>query len=340
MVLLNFLREFGFSFFIMSRPTIPSWWLIQTREKLESRELNYLIACKRVPYEDEMKCEFRSISKNTLKAAYTNANLTPPNVKPGPAPDDITPENLQYVLQKFQEYKCGIQKMFWRLNMDQNVYSVSYNKLRRIYSILEIKEPKSDMPPQKYYTPYEATKPDTIWHVDVHFLYGSQRLPVYGIIDDKSRFLLALKILPNKSSESTTRVAEETIGLYQKPFCFWSDNGGENMGQFYNWLMRNNIQIRHTLPHMPRQNGKIERLWPSLERNVGRSSNAKQIQEFLDKFRKNYNSVPHKTLPKKGFRPMTPEECYNETPHWKQGETPFWRVMIDGHFEIKEIPNH
>ncbi|EAX80521.1 hypothetical protein TVAG_359380 [Trichomonas vaginalis G3] len=73
----------------MSRPTIPSWWLIQTREKLESRELNYLIACKRVPYEDEMKCEFRSISKNTLKAAYTNANLTPPNVKPGPAPDDI-----------------------------------------------------------------------------------------------------------------------------------------------------------------------------------------------------------------------------------------------------------
>ncbi|KAI5545248.1 integrase core domain-containing protein [Trichomonas vaginalis G3] len=91
---------------------------------------------------------------------------------------------------------------------------------------------------------------------------------------------------------------------------------------------------------MPRQNGKIERLWPSLERNLRGREDVEEIQPKLNKFRENYNTVPHKTLPRKGFRPMTPRECFNEIPHWKEGDNPMWKVQLDGKVQTKEIPNH
>ncbi|KAI5508922.1 hypothetical protein TVAGG3_0696070 [Trichomonas vaginalis G3] len=224
--------------------------------------------------------------------------------------------------------------------MDLSKYSISNNTVKRIYSLLNLKQEKSDRPSAKYYTPYEAVLPNTIWHVDIHFLYGAQHLPVYGIIDDKSRFLIALKLLPSKSSKETVKVAQEAISQHGKPFCFWSDNGGENNGLFTLWLSRNYIEIRHTLPHMPRQNGKIERLWPTLERNIPHSDNHQNIQKLLDEFKNLYNSIPHKTLPSNGFRPMTPQEVYTSIPKWNRTKKAEWLVTRNGHQTKQEIPSH
>ena len=76
---------------------------------------------------------------------------------------------------------------------------------------------------------------------------------------------------------------------YGIPGAIWSDNGGENIGKkTIDLLKKYNVRLIRTSPYNPGQNGKIERLWRSLEKMTTTNLNSIEI------FRNNYNNyIPH-----------------------------------------------
>lgn len=294
---------------------------------------------KKVPYSYQNVTIFKQISRNTLKKAFKEIGGTP-KIKSGPPQEELTPELILKVQNSYENYKCGVQKLYWTLNMNPKQFQISYNAVIKAAKFLGIYKEKDKSNPKAYYVDYEAILPNTIWHVDIHFLKEPETLPVYGIIDDKSRYLLALKLLRNKSSTETSKVAIATVQKYGAPFCFWSDNGKENEGEFTKFLSTYDIQIRKSAPYMPRQNGKIERLWPSLDKNAPKSSEFESINQELEEFRQKYNDMPHGAHPKIGVRPYTPREVYNKFKKWTKDDEPLWKKCVNKQWEVEEIPNY
>ena len=52
-------------------------------------------------------------------------------------------------------------------------------------------------------------------------------LMVYGIIDDKSRFLISLSLLVSKDAKTWANEMKKAIIEYGPVGAIWSDNGGE-----------------------------------------------------------------------------------------------------------------
>jgi transposase InsO family protein len=176
---------------------------------------------------------------------------------------------------------------------------------------------------------YEASTTNLIWHADIHFLdvtsivEGKKPL-LYAIIDDASRFIVDWCILPSKHADCTMVVARRAMEVYGRPYCFWTDNGGENRGDFRKMLIELEVFSVFTDPYSPEQNGKIERFWPLLEFNCSSIEDvAKYIQE--------YNRTPHSALADNPLLPghtipMCPAIAYQIIPKFIHGMTPMWKV--------------
>lgn len=94
------------------------------------------------------------------------------------------------------------------------------------------------------------------------------------------------------SKINTTFVAQRAINaLGFAPFAFWTDNGLENFGEFQNFLDRNQIEHITITPYSPRENGKVDGIWPDIEKHSSSESDVIIWINF-------YNNKPHSQLPK------------------------------------------
>lgn len=102
-------------------------------------------------------------------------------------------------------------------------------------------------------------------------------------------------------------------------------NGGENRGEFYRALSVNGINRVYITPHCHFQNGKIKRLWPSIEY---KKISWKQIGRWFAK----YNTKHHTTLPTHRVNGKTihfsPLMCWKINDMWRQGKQAKW--IVDG----------
>ncbi|KAI5546447.1 K02A2.6-like family [Trichomonas vaginalis G3] len=188
-------------------------------------------------------------------------------------------------------------------------------------------------------TKYRAISKNLIWHCDIHYLYGNIQYPFFVFLDDMTRKILITKILKNKSSASTAKVLRKILREIT-PYCIWSDNGGENQGEFAQVMRENSIVWKHTMPYMPRQNVKVERLWPSLEKNLPLNfEDIAEVKRAIEKFVENYNNTPHCSLeinPDTSTE-YTPNELYSKAPFWYEPGKRKWELFIKDQWIEKEF---
>jgi hypothetical protein len=128
------------------------------------------------------------------------------------------------------------------------------------------------------------------------------------MIDDHSRFNLALQACAKTTSEVVQTQMERVFGLYGLPVQINFDNGApwgspKSPGQLSElgvWLTRLGIVVSHSRPYHPQTNGKDERFHRSLDVEVlkGRSFESfARVQAALDHWRGVYNHErPHEAL--------------------------------------------
>ena len=179
---------------------------------------------------------------------------------------------------------------------------------------------------------YERTLPNELWHIDIKGPFfinlagkGYIKTWLVGIVDDHSRFVIGLRILPGAKAAPILTWLEECFELCGQPIQLMSDNGQPfvlwmpGMLTLFGKRLRE-LHIAHlrTQISSPWTNGKIEAFWAVLQQEI---LDRQRFASFLDAetalagFVQYYNY--HRLSGTLGWR--TPAERYDGTPFLDRG---------------------
>lgn len=177
---------------------------------------------------------------------------------------------------------------------------------------------------------FEMERCNMLWQLD-HKGVPRGNPPLFGCVDDASRFCLALAAVRDQSLEELWGPLWDAFGEYGLPEAILSDNGVafKNLGMrrrssFELRLMLLGIKPLHGRPYHPQTQGKIERFFGTL---------AREAPSCILAFRDAYNNVrPHEAL---GMR--TPAQRYRPSDRRRPSEMP--PVVLDEGCEKRRTTN-
>ena len=155
---------------------------------------------------------------------------------------------------------------------------------------------------------FTREKPNQLWQMDFKGMPESRKgcLP-WALLDDHSRFLVALLALSGTQAEPVRQSLERVFRENGLPEAMLMDHGTPwwNMQSAWGWtwltvwLMKLGIRLIMSGYRHPQTQGKVERCNGSLEAALLRRGKAgdQSWQQWLDEFRQEYNWVrPHEAL--------------------------------------------
>jgi len=133
-------------------------------------------------------------------------------------------------------------------------------------------------PPKRDYLRFERCEPNELWAMDFKGdfpLTAGGRCYPFGVIDDYSRYSIALTACANQQTATVQQQLTTAFDRYGLPQAILMDNGapwGDTPQHPWNpitvWLCDLGINPIHTRPYHPQTNGKKERLHLTLDLEV------------------------------------------------------------------------
>ncbi len=156
---------------------------------------------------------------------------------------------------------------------------------------------------------FEHEAPNDLWQMDYkgHFALREGRCHPLTVLDDHSRYALAVNACGNETAETVLSHLTALFQQYGMPVRMLMDNGGpwgysrsQIHTQFSVWLMTLGIEVIHGRPRHPQTQGKLERFHRTLKAEAIQGSlfkDLKHAQRAFDRFRHTYNHErPHTAL--------------------------------------------
>jgi transposase InsO family protein len=168
---------------------------------------------------------------------------------------------------------------------------------------------------------FEHENPNSLWQMDFkgHFALHRGRCHPLTVIDDHSRYNLALQACANEQGTTVQAALQNVFRRYGLPRRIntdngqpWGDSGGRYLTALGAWLVRLGISVSHSTPLHPQTNGKDERFHRTLKAEVLLRSFADlgECQSAFDRWRPIYNyHRPHEALAM-----QTPVQRYAPSP--------------------------
>lgn len=160
-------------------------------------------------------------------------------------------------------------------------------------------------------TRFARETPNELWQMDfkAHFATDEGRCHALSVLDDCSRFALALEACPNQQLDTVKGRLTGIFRTYGLPAALLTDNGppwGNSCDEesrytrFEVWLIQLGIPLYHGRPYHPQTQGKDERFHRTLEAElVGRRRfrTLAETQHAFQRWRHVYNSErPHEAI--------------------------------------------
>lgn len=243
-----------------------------------------------------------------LARASANVELADQSRRPHSSPGRTAAAIEQQVLTVRDAHPAwGARKIVRYLERDSiacPVRSTVHDILRRHGRIIV-----SGAGPQAWQR-FEKPAPNLLWQMDFkgHVpLSGGGRCHPLTIIDDHSRYAVALEACANEQAATVQSRLERVFRRYGLPEAFFVDNGtpwGDASGQRWTrlgvWLLKLGIAVLHSRPYHPQSRGKSERFHRTLKAEVlalRRFRDLAEMQRALDLWRTVYNlDRPHQAL--------------------------------------------
>jgi transposase InsO family protein len=169
---------------------------------------------------------------------------------------------------------------------------------------------------------FERSHPNELLQMDFKGPYpltgGSICVPL-SLLDDHSRYALALEGLPSTHGAGVQRVLESSFERHGVPQSmlvdhgtpWWSSTNGHGLTRLGVFLIRQGVDLIYSGIGHPQTQGKVERFHQTLGdwlRHHGPPETPHRFQEALERFRREYNRVrPHEALgmetPSQRYRP-------------------------------------
>ena len=168
---------------------------------------------------------------------------------------------------------------------------------------------------------WQAERPGALWHADVcHgaaiMVQGkSQPVRIHGILDDASRYILALAAHHTEREIDMLGLMVKAVRKHGPPDALYLDNGSTYRGQTLSLACaRMGTALIHAKPYDAPARGKMERFWRTLREGcldfVGSLSSLHELNVRLWAFvDQHYHRAPHG-----GLLGRSPETVYDETP--------------------------
>jgi len=183
---------------------------------------------------------------------------------------------------------------------------------------------------EKPITPFEKPLPNMLWQVDLIELEETCLGKVYAVvvIDDHSRYLLALRFFLTKEQEGVLYTLYLAFCEYGLPSCILVDRGGQFYSalqgaesRFQEVMARLGIEVQYT--SRPQTKGKVEKLIQFIERDFlgvqrNRVKSLDDLNTRAELWRRRYNHREHE-----GIGKTPPAGRYRPSPH-RVGAEALW----------------
>ena len=142
---------------------------------------------------------------------------------------------------------------------------------------------------------WEAKYVGELWHADVchgqTLNVDGRRIPVrvHALLDDKSRYIIALRVFSHEREVAMLDLLLEAVRLYGAPRRLYLDNGSTYRGQALETACgRLGIRLSHANPYDPQARGKMERFWLTMRQgcmdHIGTQPSLHAVQVRLTAF--------------------------------------------------------
>jgi transposase InsO family protein len=157
---------------------------------------------------------------------------------------------------------------------------------------------------------FEQSEPNELWQMDFkgHFPLSSGRCHPLTVLDDHSRYALALEACANEQTQTVQARLSRAFKRYGLPRRILCDNGSpwgtagscERHTLLSVWLMDLDVGVTHGRPFHPQTQGKDERFHRTLKLEVIKRTDLSDLdhaQRAFDAWRQIYNAHrPHQAL--------------------------------------------
>lgn len=253
-------------------------------------------------------------------------------LRPSPRSDrgrcrDLTPEQRQLLTTIREEHPSASVPVILRTlvaegRLDKDAISAS--SVRRFYQEqgldrVSLRQGQSGR--GKVRLRWQAERPGALWHADVcHgaaiIVHGkSQPVRIHGILDDASRYVLALAAHHTEREIDMLGLMVRAVRKHGPPDALYLDNGSTYRGQTLSLACaRMGTALIHAKPYDAPARGKMERFWRTLREGcldfIGSLSSLHDLNVRLWAWvDEHYHRAPHG-----GLLGATPQSVYEETP--------------------------
>lgn len=285
------------------------------------------------------------------------AGLVDKSRRPHHSPTQVDPAMEAAVIKLRQQHPAwGGAKLQHRLLALGHAQPPSASTITAILRRQQLLDPQESCKHQAFRR-FEKAAPNELWQMDFkgEFSLGQGRCYPLTILDDHSRFALALEACARNTRNLTQKALIRVFRRYGLPAWITCDNGApwgsSGRGAFTGlrvWLLRLGIGVSHSRPYHPQTQGKDERFHRTLAAEVLRYKRGDTLAEWQEHFnvwRQIYNyERPHQALAMKvpGTRYQPSPRAYPEKlPAIEYGPDDIVRkVRHAGHIKFKGRDYH
>jgi transposase InsO family protein len=172
------------------------------------------------------------------------------------------------------------------------------------------------------YQRFERARPNELWQMDFKgdFPTGSGRCYPLTVLDDHSRYALAVAACPTQQDAPTRARLTAVFRRYGLPDAMlmdngspWGDSGGSPFTGFAVWLMRLGVRVTHGRPYHPQTQGKDERFHRTLKAEVLASRHFTDLDACAHAFER-WRHIYNHERPHQAIDMATPGERYRASP--------------------------
>ena len=204
----------------------------------------------------------------------------------------ITPAVEQEVIRLRQKTGWGQEKLWPYLKH----LNVSERSVKRIIEKRGLCRQTKTKGKRVKWVRWQREHPNSLWQIDHTDELDGGECYTLSVLDDASRFSLALVKLNRVTTDVVTHILDELIKKHGKPKQILTDNGSaygltSRHSHFDRWCKKRGIIHIRTRVHSPTTNGKVERLFKTMDEELT------FCHKDLERFRMRYNHHrPHSSL--------------------------------------------
>lgn len=230
-------------------------------------------------------------------------------------------EDLEEIIKIRKQYGYSAYQI--RRILEKKNISMSESMIKRIVKHVGLSRGNKMEGQRLKWLRFEREHPNSMWQIDGTEFNGLWIVPV---IDDCSRYCLAIGKFKHMTTANVIALLEEAIAMHGKPREILTDNGsefggnGKNENEFDKWCKEQGIKHIRSGIHKPTTVGKVSRIQHTIVQELPYCFND------FEYFRLRYNCHrPHRSL-----NGLTPNQIFFELNRHK-------KYLLEKHMMLKDL---